>query len=73
MFKNITLSAEESLIEKARRRASEERRSLNDLFREWIARYAGVDKGSERYQRLMKHLAHVRPGRTFSRDEMNER
>ena len=73
MYKNITLSAEESLIQKARRRASEERRSLNDLFREWIARYVGVEKGAEQYRRLMKHLSHARPGRTFSRDEMNER
>ncbi len=53
--------------------ASEERRSLNDLFREWIARYVGVEKGAEQYRRLMKHLSHARPGRTFSRDEMNER
>ena len=73
MVKNITLSAEASLIQRARLRASEEHKSLNALFREWIARYAGVGKSSDRYRRLMKHLAHARPGRTFSRDEMNER
>jgi len=73
MFKNITLSAEESLIRRARQRASEERKSLNELFRKWIAQYVGVDQGSDRYHRLMTHLAHVKPGRTFSRDEMNER
>ena len=73
MFKNITLSAEESLIQKARRRASEERRSLNEVFREWIARYAGIEKSVDQYRRLMKHLSHARPGRIFSRDEMNER
>ena len=73
MFKNITLSAEESLIQKARHRAAAERKSLNVVFREWIARYVGADKGSENYRALMKHLMHVRPGRTFSRDSMNER
>jgi len=73
MVKNITLSAEASLIQRARQRASEEHKSLNELFREWIARYAGVGKSSEKYRRLMKHLAHARPGRAFSRDEMNER
>jgi hypothetical protein len=73
MFKNITLSAEESLIQKARHRAAGERKSLNALFREWIARYVGADKGSVNYRRLMKRLTHVRPGRTFSRETMNER
>ena len=73
MFKNITLSAEESLIQKARHRAAEERKSLNALFREWIARYVGADKGSEKYRHLMKHLSHVQPGRSFSRDALNER
>ena len=73
MFKNITLSAEESLLQKARHRAAEERKSLNALFREWIARYVGADRGSEKYRKLMKRLVHVQPGRTFSRDAMNER
>ncbi len=73
MFKNITLSVEESLIRKARQRAAEEHKSLNEIFRDWIARYVGVEGRSERYRSLMKRLAHARPGRTFSRDEMNER
>lgn len=73
MLKNITLSAEQSLIEKARRRASEEHKSLNELFREWIARYVGAGRGSGNYRQLMQRLSHVRPGAKFSRDDMNER
>ena len=73
MLKNITLSAEENLIRKARQRASAERKSLNELFRMWIARYAGIPENADDYQRLMKRLSHVRPGRKFSREEMNER
>jgi hypothetical protein len=73
MLKNITLSAEGALIQKARRRASEERKSLNELFREWIARYVGGGRRSGNYYQLMKRLSHARPGRSFSRDEMNER
>jgi len=74
MFKNITLSADGSLIRKARQCAAGERKSLNALFREWIARYMGADGGgSEKYRQLMKHLNHVQPGRSFSREKMNER
>jgi len=73
MYKNITLSAEASLIQRARQRAAEERKSLNELFRQWIVNYVGIGKGAEQYRRLMKHLSHAHPGRRFSRDEMNER
>ncbi len=74
MLKNITLSAEDGLLRKARARAAEDRKSLNTLFREWIMRYVGAgEKRSERYYALMKKLEHVRAGRKFSRDEMNER
>lgn len=73
MVKNITLSADESLIQKARHRAAEERKTLNELFREWIARYVGGEERSDKYRKLMKQLSQVRPGRTFSRDEANER
>ena len=32
-----------------------------------------AQKQSKDYRQLMKRLKHVRPGRTFTRDEMNER
>lgn len=71
--KNITLSAEEELIERARLRAAQEKTTLNAAFRDWLQRYAGVETGREEYAQLMKRLGHVRSGRSFSRDEMNER
>lgn len=73
MLKNVTLSAEAELIEQARRRAREEHKTLNALFREWLLRYAGVQDRVERYRQLMKELGHVRAGRKFTREEMNER
>lgn len=73
MLKNITLTAEEVLLRKARTRASQEHKTLNTLFREWIARYARRETAPEEYRHLMKRLAHVRVGRRFTRDEMNER
>jgi hypothetical protein len=71
--RNITLSAEEDLIERARLRAARESRTLNAAFRDWLERYAGVETGREEYAELMKRLSHVRSSRRFSRDEMNER
>jgi hypothetical protein len=71
--RNITLSAEEELIERARLRAAHEKKTLNSAFREWLKRYAGRETGSQEYADLMKRLGHVRSARKISRDEMNER
>jgi plasmid stability protein len=71
--KNITLSAPEDLIERARLRAARESKTLNAAFREWLDRYAGVETGRQEYAQLMKGWRHVKNGKRFSRDEMNER
>ena len=72
--RNITLSAEEDLIERARLRAAHEKKTLNAAFREWLDRYAGRDNGKSRSMRnSCSRLAHVRSGRHFTRDAMNER
>jgi hypothetical protein len=73
IVRNITLSAEEEIIERARLRAARERKTLNAAFREWLARYAGAQTTAQEYQQLMKRLRHVRSGRHFSREELNER
>jgi hypothetical protein len=73
MMKNITLSADESLIEQARKRAVVEHTTLNNLFRAWLARYASQPAAADQYEQLMARLAHVQPGGKFSREEMNER
>jgi hypothetical protein len=73
MQKNITLNAEESLIERAREVAARQHRSLNAAFREWLLRYTGADRAKDGYDQLMEKLSHVELGRSFSREEMNER
>lgn len=73
MMKNITFSADEALIQQARRRAASENTTLNELFREWLARYVTQPVASEQYANLMTGLEHVQAGRHFSREEMNER
>lgn len=73
-MKNITLSAEEHLIEAARDRAREERTTLNEQFRRWLAEYARQRDRMERYDEVIHDLrGKLRVGRKLSRDEMNER
>lgn len=73
VLKNITLSADETLIERARLRASQRKTSLNLAFRQWLERYAGPESPDKDYLDLMKQLKSVDAGRTFTRAEMNAR
>jgi hypothetical protein len=77
MFRNITLSAEDGLIEAARERAHVQHTSLNALFREWLASYAyGSDEPDskvEAFNATMEKLSYVRSGHKFSREDLNER
>lgn len=73
MTKNITLSADETLIERAKEKARQENTSLNKLFREWVTKYISRENIDIEFDNLMQSLQDVRPGRKFSRDEMNER
>jgi hypothetical protein len=72
-MKNITLSADEDLIEQARQVARAQRKSLNTAFREWLLLFTALPGNAREVDSLMKRLRHVRAGRHFSRDEMNER
>ena len=72
-MKNITLSAAEDLIERARLRAGEQKTTLNAAFRQWLERYAGGPATAEEYRLLMKRLRNVDAGRKFTREEMNSR
>lgn len=73
-MKNVTLSADEHLIERARQTARAENRTLNDAFREWLEEYTSRNGDLEQYDRLMNRLrGHVVAGRKFTREEMNER
>jgi len=73
MAKNITLSADDLLIKRAREKAQRENTSLNQLFRGWVQKYVNRDNIDNEYDSLMENMADVNAGRKFSRDEMNER
>jgi predicted glycosyltransferase len=72
-MKNITFSADEKLIEKARLKAAKEKTTLNKRFREWLSSYAKQDEAASNYDKLMKELEHIDSGGKFTREEMNER
>ncbi len=72
-MKNVTLSADEGLIEQARQIARSQHKTLNDAFREWLRQYAAQSGSGKDLDSLMMRLRHVKPGRRFTRDEMNER
>lgn len=71
-MKNITFSADQDLIEKARSVARKQRRTLNDAFGERLKEFAAIGGDAEGFQTLMGRLKHVNAGRHFTRDEMNE-
>ena len=74
-MKNITLSANEHLIEAARRRAANEHTTLNAKFREWLEDYVQRQQRAEKAMDFIREMRKtVRAGgRKFTREEMNER
>jgi hypothetical protein len=72
-MKNITLSAEEHLIESAWEVAKSRKSTVNALFREWLADLVKQRDREAKLRELDERLAYARPGGTFSREEMNER
>lgn len=74
-MKNITLSADENLIEAARRRATAEHTTLNEQFRIWLSHYVGREQQAAEAVKVIRELQDsiFTRGRKFSRDEMNER
>ncbi len=74
-MKNITLSADNGLIEEARRIAVARSTTLNAEFRRWLADYVGRKQQAERAMATIRELQAIYKtgGRKFTREEMNER
>ena len=73
-MKNVTLSADEQVIERARSLARESDTTLNQLFREWLAEYVARHEPRRDYREMMDRLRReVQLDRKFTRDEMNAR
>lgn len=72
-MKNITLSAEERLIERAREQARARHTTLNQLFRDWLASLAEEEERTRKIDDLFARFDRVDAGGRFSREEMNAR
>ena len=72
-MKNVTLSADGDLIEKARAIARGQHRTLNAAFREWLMHFTASEGDAQSYRALMKHMRHIDAGGHSTRDELNER
>ena len=73
MLKNITLSADESLIKKARIRARKLNTTLNAEFRRWLEVYSADKSNARNFDLLMKQFDYVKAGKKFNREELNAR
>jgi hypothetical protein len=71
--RNITFSAENHKIDRARDVARSERKTLNDAFREWLDWYSSRRVTRIQLKELFERLNYADAGRKFTRDEMNER
>lgn len=73
-MKNITLSADDDLIQAARQKAASEHTTLNEQFRRWLADYVGRKRQAAEAVRVMRELqGRLHVGRKLTREEMNER
>jgi hypothetical protein len=73
MLKNITLSADEQAIARAREEAARRGTTLNAEFRLWLQAFVEQERASQGYRGLMARLDYARPGRRFTREELSER
>ncbi len=73
LVKNITLSADEHLIEQARKAAADQNTTLNAAFREWLRQYSGRDRWLQEYDAMMERLKYMKSDRKYTREELNER
>ncbi len=72
-MKNVTLSADEELIEQARIIARSQHKTLNSAFREWLVQFTAQAANAREIDSLMRRLKYVKADRHFSRNELNER
>jgi hypothetical protein len=73
IVKNITLSADEHLIEEARQVARDQHTTLNAAFREWLTEFSARQTRMQEYDAFMEKMKDFKIDRKYTREEMNER
>jgi predicted transcriptional regulator len=72
-MKNVTLSADEDLIDRARECARQRKSTLNALFRQWLAELVAQRDAEKRLAELELRMGYAKSGGPFTREEMNAR
>jgi RNase P/RNase MRP subunit p30 len=73
LVKNITLTADEQLIEQARKAAADRHTTLNAMFRDWLEDVAGRRERLRRFDEAIERTKDFSVDRKYTREEMNER
>jgi hypothetical protein len=76
VYVNITLSIDDEVIQKARRRADAIGTSVNQLVREYLEQFAGKsdpNADAEEFERLSRASTGDSRGWKFNREELHER
>ena len=73
VMKNITLSADEALIELARDEARARKTTLNALFREWLEDISRSEERRKKAAEVIQRMSQYDSGGPFTREELNER
>ena len=77
-MKNITLSAQDAVIDDLRLFARKDNTTVNALFREWVHTYIETRRKTEgeqlakAFEDSYKYFV-IKSGRKYTREEMNER
>ena len=76
VFMNVTLSIDDRLVARARKKAEAMGKSLNQVIRDYLERLTGADDPEREIEELAQ-LSRAGRGRsrgwTFDRDELHER
>lgn len=75
-MKNITFSAQEELIEKARQVALQKNVTLNEMFRTWLKSLSQESRPidtAKKLNDLWERTSYLEVGKKLTREEMNER
>lgn len=76
MYVNVTLSIDDEVVGRARRKAEAMGTSVNQLVREYLEQLAGNAQGAEiaaEFERLSRESRGHRRGWKFNREELHER
>ena len=72
-MKNITLSADEHLIELAREEARTRKTTHNALFRQWLEEISRSDERRKKAEDVTLRMSQYHSGGPFTRDQLNKR